>query len=281
MKTIDDTDFARELAVASALARAAGTAALRHYRGNFAVQYKDAGGSDPVTQADKDANGVIVAGLRDAFPNDAVLAEESPPSDDRLGARRLWCVDPIDGTREFIDRNGMFVVMIGLAVEGRARAGVIYQPTEDLLLWGADGHAGAEQGTQRRGLRVSEVTQAPMGRMVVSRSHRSKTVTRIAATLGIARELPLGSVGLKVARIADATADIYISVSGQTREWDACAPEAILRAAGGKMTDICGAPLLYNKESTTTPRGLLATNGLLHDACLGALRPVAHERGWL
>jgi 3'(2'), 5'-bisphosphate nucleotidase len=94
-------------------------------------------------------------------------------------------------------------------------------------------------------------------------------------------EQPVGSVGLKAARIALGEADIYLSVSDRMKEWDVCAPEAILCAAGGTVSDCLGEPLRYNKQEPNTPRGILATNGPLHDTCLEALKPVVNERGWV
>jgi 3'(2'), 5'-bisphosphate nucleotidase len=278
---MNSQSFARELEVACALARRAGAVALEHYAGKPAIEYKGGDPSNPVTQADKDANAIIVAGLADAFPNDAILAEESKAEPSRHDHARMWCVDPIDGTREFIDHNGMFVVMIGLAIKGEATVGVLYQPTEDLLLWGAAGQAEMQRHGQIRPLCVSTQSDPSSATMVVSRSHASRSVERAAGRLGVGRKMPLGSVGLKVARIAEGVADLYISTSAKTHEWDACAPEAVLRAAGGRMTDVCGAPLKYNKENTATPRGMVASNGLVHDAALEALKPFAQERGWL
>lgn len=269
-----------ELTVAMKLARRAGAAILRHYEAGVAVQYKGKGADDPFTVADQEANRIIVEGLAAAFPDDGILAEESPAETGRLTKHRLWCVDPLDGTREFLAHNGQFVVMIGLAVEGKAQAGVVYQPTEDALYWGAGDEAWAEVRGVRRALRVSDVCDPTIALMVVSRSHRSKTVSEVAARLGITNERPLGSVGLKVVQIAQRQADIYMSVSNRTHEWDACAPEAIVRAAGGQMTDTVGTALRYNKPTTETPFGMVATNGVLHDACIGALRPVAVTRGW-
>ncbi len=135
--------FTRELEVARELARRAGALILEHYGRGFTVEYKSK--DDPVTQADKDANRIIVEGLQAAFPDDGILAEESGGTDDRRSRARLWCVDPLDGTREFIERNGQFVVMIGLAVLGEARAGVVYQPTEDTLWFGAGEQAFVEK----------------------------------------------------------------------------------------------------------------------------------------
>ena len=252
----------RELGVAIELARKAGANILQHYAEDFAVDYKT--GDDPVTQADRDANQIIVEGLHAAFPEDGVLAEESGGSVDRASKKRLWCVDPLDGTREFVDRNGQFVVMIGLAIDGEARLGVVYQPTEDVLWAGYGEEAFVEERGVRHPLRPSKQTVMREAVVVASRSHLSKTVKLIADTMGVARVDQVGSVGLKMARVASAQADIYLSASDQTHEWDACAPEAILRAAGGRVTDTFGDPLRYNKADTRTPRGMLATNGLLH-----------------
>lgn len=272
-------EFARELEVARRLAREAGRAILRHYADDFRIDYKEAGESGLVTAADRDANQIIVSGLSREFPEDGILAEESTDSPRRLHKERLWCVDPLDGTREYAERNGEFVVMIGLAIEGQARAGVVYQPTEDVLWWGVDGVAVEEASGASRPLRVSTCADPAAALMPVSRSHRSKTVSRIAARLGIARQELLGSVGLKVARVARGNADLYMSATHRTMEWDACAPEAVIRAAGGAMTDMTGEPLRYNKEIPNTPRGMLASNALLHDAALRATAFVAAERG--
>lgn len=270
-------DFSHELSVAKHLARQAGARILELYNAGVAVEYKAKG--DPVTQADREANQIIVEGLAKLFPADAILAEESKNSASRHAHTRLWCVDPVDGTQEFVNRNGEFAVMIGLAVQGEARVGVVYQPTEDAL-WAGFGNVAT---VERRGaapvrLSPTRVTDPREATLVGSRSHTSSSVVEVSGALGIPRHDRLGSVGLKMARVAEAGADLYLSMSSKTHEWDACAPEAILRAAGGFVTDCYGDPLRYNKPSTNTPRGMLATNGLLHAAVLAAARPVAIKR---
>ncbi|MBC7792820.1 MAG: 3'(2'),5'-bisphosphate nucleotidase CysQ [Clostridia bacterium] len=259
-------DLSRELAVAIDLARRAGAKICEHYAEDFAVEYKSHG--DPVTQADKDADTIIVNGLHAAYPDDGILAEESGASNGRHAKRRLWCIDPLDGTREFVDRNGQFVVMVGLAIDGEARLGVVYQPTMNTLYAGYGTTAFVEKDGMRSPLRPSKKTTMADAVVVASRSHLSQTVAQIAKQLGVARIDQVGSVGLKMARVASSDADIYISASDKTHEWDACAPEAILRAAGGRVTDTFGDPLRYNKQETRTPRGMLATNGSLHAAVL-------------
>ena len=273
--------FKRELEVAIDLARQAGSVIMQHYVVPTQVDYKTADESNPVTQADRDANKLIVEGLMGAFPSDAILAEESPPLASRHEKSRLWCVDPLDGTREFIARNGQFVVMIGLAVEGHAVLGVLYHPTEDTMYWGAPGEAGMQVKGTRSPIQVSRQTAPEQSTLMVSRSHHSEVTEKVAREVGFGNKLPTGSVGLKVARIAAGQGEAYISLSNQTHEWDACAPEAVLQAAGGRMTDICGQPLKYNKTTTPTPCGLLATNGHLHPRCLKALEPCCQNPPWL
>lgn len=278
MTTFGNLSLASELETAIELARAAGAIIMNHYAQGTEVEIK--GDDSPVTAADKDANELIVAGLRKAFPGDAILAEESTDDLVRQSNRRLWCVDPLDGTREFIDKNGMFVVMIGLAIDGEAKAGVVYQPTEDLLLWGANGVSGVIEKGQEVAHSVTDCIHPSEASMVVSRSHRSSTVTAVANRLGVKDEKPLGSVGLKIAYIVMGKAEMYLSTSDRMMEWDTCAPEAILRASGGTMSDIRGEPLRYNKSKPNTHFGVLATNGPLHRAAALALTPVCQERQW-
>ena len=271
--------FSREIEVACQLARLAGKAIMVHYATDFAVEYKNNDLSNPVTQADKQANSIIVDGLAQAFPDDGILAEESADNPERHRRQRLWCVDPIDGTREFVARNGQFVVMIGLAVAGVAEMGVVFQPTENRLFWGSGNEAFMEDARGRHPLHVSTTADANEATIVVSRSHPSKVLERIAKQLGAKHQLPIGSVGLKVAELALASADVYVSPSSKTHEWDACGPEAILKAAGGRVSDSLGAPLRYNKTQTNTPNGIVGSNGLLHDACLASIRAVFKSHG--
>ena len=276
---MSNTLLGREIKIAQNLAREAGRLILEHYRAGVTVETKV--DESPVTQADKDANELIVAGLQQNFSTDAILAEESADNEKRLSNRRLWCVDPLDGTKEFIAQNGMFVVMIGLAIDGESRLGVVYQPTEDLLLWGANGKVGIEQHGKPVPCKISSCATPADATMVVSRSHRSGTVTRVAERLGVKGEKPVGSVGLKIADIVLGQSEMYLSTFNRMGEWDTCAPEAILRAAGGLMTDVAGNPMRYNKPHSFVPTGVLASNGPLHSQALSALRPEAAQRNWL
>ena len=123
-----------EVSIASDLAKQAGAIIIEVSQSDFSVSYKNP--SDPVTEADKRANAIIVEGLQSHFPQDLIVAEESPPPTHLSSTGRVWYVDPLDGTKEFINKNGEYSVMIGLAINGRAKLGVVYQPSAGILYAG-------------------------------------------------------------------------------------------------------------------------------------------------
>ncbi len=269
--------FDREIEVVSRLAREAGDGILKIYATDFAVRYKAE--RDPVTEADQLASCMIVDGLRREFPEDLVISEEEPI--DHVGSfpDRVWYVDPLDGTREFIKRNGEFAVMIGLAVEGCARAGVVFRPvTAELFAGIVNQEAWLEKAGQKIPLRVSGETRPARLRLVSSRSHRHRLVDEMRRRLGISEECRIGSVGIKVGLLVTQQADLYLEPSGMTKAWDSCAPEAILRAAGGRMTDLVGTPLRYSPRDVRNRQGLVATNGACHDIVISAMGSGVRER---
>ncbi len=251
----------------------AGNTALRYYAGDIQVHFKGQG--DPVTLADRDINAFLVQGLRHAFPEDAVLAEESADEPaTRVHHRRLWCVDPLDGTQEFTEHvDHQWAIMVGLAVSGTAVLGLVYPPTCGQLLLGVTSEgAWLWDDGKWRPLQVSDVRDPGQATIAVSRSHRSQRIDAIIRHMGIRQEVRYGSVGMKVSLLATRQADVYIHPTPGTKEWDLCAPEAILKAAGGEMTDMFGRPLRYNKPDPANPHGLVASNGYLHAAALEAVR---------
>jgi 3'(2'), 5'-bisphosphate nucleotidase len=263
-----------EIDVAAQLARQAGALVLEVYASRFDVELK--GKSDPVTEADKRANAFLVAGLRARFPGDGIVAEESLDHGDSARAGRCWFVDPLDGTKEFIARNGEFAVMIGLAIDGRAVLGVVHQPDGDKLYRGVVGQGALlEHAGTTRALRVSELAAPSALRLVVSRSHRSKETDAVVQRLAIAAEQPSGSVGLKVGLIAEQRADLYVHLSGHASLWDACGPDAILHAAGGRFTDLYGDAIDYRSAQMKVARGILACNAAAFDAVAPVVRDVA------
>ncbi|MBE7451656.1 MAG: 3'(2'),5'-bisphosphate nucleotidase CysQ [Kofleriaceae bacterium] len=224
--------------------------------------------------ADRAASELVVRGLRERFPDDVVVSEEvADDPEARLRARRVWYVDPIDGTKDFIRGEDGFSVMIGLCVAAAPTVGVVYQPSRDRLYWAAGG-AGAwreDRDDGPRRLAVSTVRDPAAIRMVSSRSHRGPAHDEVKAALGIADELALGSVGLKLGLIAAGERDLYVNPWPRCKVWDTCAPEAILIAAGGMLTDTRGGALRYDELDVGRRRGLVASNGLVHAAVLARL----------
>jgi len=270
--------FARELEVAERLAREAGTVALRYREGDLRVELK--AGDEPVTVADRASSDIIVSGLSEAFPDDIIISEECADDLRRLEAERVWYVDPIDGTKDFIRGWEGFCVMIGLTVRHEPMVGVLYQPVGDRIFYASpDGGAWfkAPEKEPRR-LTCSSIADPAQIRLVASKSHRGKEIDQVKSALGISTEMNIGSVGLKLGLIALGERDLYVNPFSKCRSWDTCAPEAVLDAAGGRMTDLHGDRLCYDQESTFRPTGMVATNGLLHEAVLEGIAPLFPRR---
>jgi len=266
-------DHRAELDAATAIARQAAALVLRHRAAGLVVDSK--AGDEPVTDADRAANHLIVTELRAAFPDDVILSEEIPDDRSRLGRSRVWMVDPIDGTRDFILGDSGFAVMIGLAVDGRPLLGVVAQPTTGKLYAGVVGQGAwlAVGDEPPAPLRTSTLAQPPGIRLVASKSHRTARIDAVRAALRITDEINIGSVGLKIGLVAEATRDLYVYTGGRTKIWDTCGPEAVLVAAGGRMTDLEGQALIYDSEDLYNRRGIVASNGPLHDLVIATIAP--------
>lgn len=263
------------------LLQVCGQQALRWQAGGariLAVRHKPLGGG-PITAADRELNDTIVNALRDRFPDDGVLAEESEEDDVWRAATRCWFVDPIDGTREFARGTAGWTVQVGLAIEGRPVLGVVAEPALGRLCWAAwDGDwSGAEtfgDGTSRtlRGAsrELAEIRLIGGKLFPFSRQHA------IRRRLGVDRNraLSVGSVGVRMTAVARGEADAYVQAPGRTKLWDTCAPQCLVQAAGGRVTDLRGEPLQFRSGSITHARGVIATGGRHHDAIVERLRPL-------
>jgi 3'(2'), 5'-bisphosphate nucleotidase len=257
------------------IATDAGRVVLELYEaGSIAVEHKGPG--DPVTAADRRANRLIVERLRHAFPDVPVVAEESEPSSFAgfREADRVFFVDPLDGTREFIQQNGEFAVMIGLVEGPGALAGVVHAPVTGTTWLGAIGFGAWRVdpvADGRRPVRVSEIADLAQARIVASRSHRSRVLERALASLDGRETRAMGSAGLKGAQVAEGLADAYVDTGASTKRWDACAIDALVTAAGGRVSDVTGVPIDYRGASLANQRGLVVTNRLVHEAVVTRL----------
>ncbi|HUJ57225.1 MAG TPA: 3'(2'),5'-bisphosphate nucleotidase CysQ [Kofleriaceae bacterium] len=260
-----------ELEQAIAIAREAGEVVSALRGGELGVEMKP--GDEPVTIADRRASELIVARLRAAFPDDPVISEEQPPAEGALASHRLWLVDPIDGTKDFIRGSDGFSVMVGLCEAGRPVLGVVHQPAAGRTFYASPAGAFVETAAGRAPLAVSSVASAGQARLVASASHRTADIDRVKRTLGIADEQNVGSVGVKLCLIAMGVRDLYVNPTSKTKAWDTCAPEAILVRAGGRLSDLLGAPIDYVRELRQL-RGLVASNGHVHDEVIAKLAPL-------
>lgn len=255
------------------IANEAATLVLEVYETPFSVDFK--GPKDPVTAADRRANDFICRRLAEAYPGVPIVAEESDPETfaGYQTSERVFFVDPLDGTAEFVGRNGEFVVMIGLLDGARAAAGVIVAPAKQTAWAGTVGVGAWEiDASGRRPIHVSAADRLDRSRVVSSRSHRSPTLERALALIGGRELVTLGSAGLKGAEIAAGRAEIYVGTGRAGKRWDACAVDALVTAAGGAFTDSFGSPIDYRSKSLVNDRGLVATNGTLHGAVIETLR---------
>ena len=247
-----DYDMLREGIIA--LSRQASAAIMEIYGGDFAVQHKD--DDSPLTAADLASHRCIVEGLEKLSPRIPILSEESAEEVPALLRRQwplMWLVDPLDGTREFVKRNGEFTVNIALIQDGEAVLGVVQAPVTGALWHGQRG-----RGAFRReaggdlAIRVRTAATAPW-RVAASRSHRDARTEAVLARMGDIEPVGVGS-SLKFCRLAEGGMDAYPRF-GPTSEWDTAAGQCVLEAAGGAVLDLApggnfGRPLSYNQRDT-------------------------------
>ena len=236
-----------------ALAKKAGEKILEIYgREDFEVEQK--GDDSPLTAADMASHRTIVEGLERLTPDIPVLSEESAeiPYEERRQWDWYWLIDPLDGTKEFIKRNGEFTVNIALIHDGRAALGVVHVPVKGWTYFACSG-GGAFKETPEG---VRKISVAPLGegpvRVAGSRSHRGDSLNRFLENIGEHEIISMGSA-LKLCLVAENAADVYPRL-GPTSEWDTAAAQCVVEEAGGQVTDLEMKPLMYNtKESLLNP----------------------------
>lgn len=235
------------------IARAAGATIMEVYAGEFDVELKD--DNSPLTQADRASHNVIISALRTAYPEIPILSEEGRDIaySERSRWTRFWLVDPLDGTKEFIKRNGEFTVNIALVEDGAVRAGVVYVPEHKTMFFGGVGIGCWRQKDHEapEDIRVRQADPVAGLTVVMSRSHPSPELAEYLENINVSNALPVGS-SLKFCVVAEGRADLYPRL-GPTMEWDTAAGHAIVEAAGGAVTQVDGSPLRYNKEDLLNP----------------------------
>ena len=247
------------LEVTKPLSVEAGEAIMNIYETNFDVEVK--GDNSPLTLADTTANEIIVKHLRKSFPDYAVLAEESKDDSKRRSNDFCFIVDPLDGTKEFVNRNGQFTVNIALAYKGRSVLGVIYAPVTRQLYFAYAGRGAFLEDLQTGKKRqLTATTKLDNLIMVGSRSHSSPQEAEIFERHrdSIGEVISVGS-SLKGCMIASGDADIYYRF-GLTSEWDIAAMQCIVEEAGGIFRQLDGTPMRYNREDILNHKGFYVVN---------------------
>ncbi|HKL64262.1 MAG TPA: 3'(2'),5'-bisphosphate nucleotidase CysQ [Woeseiaceae bacterium] len=231
-----------------AIARSSGQAILEVYETDFDVESKQ--DDSPITAADRAAHDIIVQGLTRLTPGMPVLSEEDgmPFYGERSAWQRYWLVDPLDGTKEFVNRNGEFTVNIALVEGHQSVLGVVHVPVQGKTYTGLHGYGARRlvDGASSEAIRVAEESASPV-RVVGSRSHRGAGLDAWLEELGEHELVPMGS-SLKFCVVAEGGADVYPRL-GPTSEWDTAAAQAVVEAAGGRVTVAGGAPLAYNAKA--------------------------------
>lgn len=248
----------------------AGDAVLKYYnRGENKKNIKHDG--SPVTEADFVSQKIILQDLNKfGYP---IVSEEQEDNDQRLRHDKVWLVDPLDGTKDFLNRTGEFSVMIGLVENGEPILGVVYQPVKNIFYYAKKGFGAYKcigNGSPVK-LKVSLENTPQEATMFISRNHTLPAEVHLAEDLGIIKIIPCGSVGVKVGLIASGAGEIYVVSSANTSEWDSCAPDIIIQEAGGIMTDLQGKKLIYNKKSLKNQNGFVVTNKLFYEIVMNKI----------
>ena len=245
----------------------AGDKILEIYESDFQVEKKD--DNSPITKADLESNKIIKESLlQTRIP---ILSEEDADDKSRMDSDKVWIVDPLDGTQDFVNKTGEFTVMVGLVENHVPIMGLVYWPTEKKLFFAEKGlGAFCHDSDGWAKISVRNVEEVAKSLALVSRHHLSDKEKKMLDHLKIKNTASIGS-SLKVMEIASGRADIYLTNTNKMKQWDTAASHCIISEAGGKMTDITGNDLIYNTESVNHENGLLVTNGLMHEAVVSKI----------
>ena len=254
----------QELTVASGLAVEAGRRILQYLDSTLEVNHKDRG--EVVTPADRESDRLIRHGLAAAFPGDAIFSEETADSPARLAYARVWIVDPLDGTSNFIARGDEFSVSIGLALAGKPEVGVVYNPARGELFAGAAGLGVTLNGVAAT---VSDAGEIASARLSVSR----KEAAALSGLLPCGELVQISSMAYKLARVAAGMEDGVLSKK-RRKEWGTCAGTALVLAGGGRASLLDGAEIRFNRAEPLQALGMVAAGPALHCLMLAALEPL-------
>jgi myo-inositol-1(or 4)-monophosphatase len=259
------TTLSRERDVAIDAAKQAGEIIRGYYKTDIKIDLK--GHDNPLTAADTESNARIKELISAAFPDDGWLSEETADSPERLGKRRAWIVDPLDGTKEFTQHIPEFCVCIALVEEGTPIVAVEYNPAADRLYCAVKG-----QGTTVNGERARVSTQRDVAQAEVMASRSEDKRGEWDPFKPLCKVVLTGSVAFKLAELATGNGDATFTLTPKN-EWDICAGTLLVTEAGGTVTGLDGKPLAFNQKSPLRP-GMIASNGVLHDGLMKMIADV-------
>ncbi|HWO41566.1 MAG TPA: 3'(2'),5'-bisphosphate nucleotidase CysQ [Candidatus Eisenbacteria bacterium] len=256
---IPDFEYAKELETAARAGREAGAIIMGLFKGRFDIHEKSK--NNPVTTADLEANTRIREIVRSTFPRDAWLSEEDRDNVARLGSSRVWVIDPIDGTKEFIEGVPQFAVSIGFVVNGSARVAVVYNPAKERFYSAAEGQGAYLNG---KAIRVTPRQEVRGALLLVSRSEPQRKFRVFVDLCEIKR---IGSIAYRLAKVAGADGDGTLTFRS-IHEWDICAGALLIQEAGGAVVDGSGNPVSFNQPDARH-RGIVAANATLASGLQG------------
>ena len=252
-----------ELDLALQAALSAGKAIMEIYNTDYETKTKD--DDSPITEADLVSNKIIKEIL--AKSGHYILSEEDKDDKIRLEQQKLWIVDPLDGTSDFIDKTGEFTVMISLIEDNRPILGIINWPAENTVFLAQKNKGAFRYSSKWEKISVTDTSDLKQCKAVGSRHHLSDKEKDLIKQLEISDFASIGS-SLKVGKISSGEADVYLTFTNKMKEWDSAASNCIITEAGGKMTDMLGNEVIYNNEVVNHQNGILVTNGVLHQKIL-------------
>jgi len=262
------SQYNEELNIAEGAAREAGLIISKLFKGKFDVHEKSK--NNPVTTADLEANRKIREIIQGKFPEDGWLSEEDSDDARRLASSRVWIVDPIDGTKEFIEGVPQFAVSIGFVVRGRPKVSVIYNPVEDRLYRAVSG-----RGTELNGERIHVTSRQEMQGALLLVS-RSEPLRKFQIFVDLCEIQSIGSIAYRLAKVAGGEGDGTLTFRS-IHEWDICAGALMVEEAGGKVVDGDGKTLLFNRRETRH-NGMVASNEKLTDEIQGLVATVLAQK---
>lgn len=270
------TDLSPEIQIIISIAEHAASIVLSHFKRQLDISTKNNDAFNFLTQADKQSNQYIRDELKRVFPRDKLLLEETAERPSSYEGR-VWMVDPLDGTKEFINGGDHFAVMIGLCVDGQPILGCVVRPTTGDVFWAEKGKGAYKLpngGTDQR-LRVDDVADFSQARAIVSIAHGElRSADKLLNSLPIKEAIPGASLGLRATDIAERKAEFFVNTNMRACKWDSCAPQIILEEAGGTVTDMYGKPLDYLQSDHHWKNSFVGSNTALHTTVVDRIKGI-------